>query len=454
MSVISDEAPQHARRLTRSLVAGLVLLLAASAAAGTDARGPATPGASNADQAGSEEDQSPESERYFAYLKRLDPEQLQQLKLDLRAVIDRCARCVDFDCPWGREVLSQVFSSRRRELPDLILYMRRDRNGLWSSQPVLQWEGKNTPHLFGASNVWILVFAEEKLPLEAERVTIYQQTVNPFAGLLSVIGVSAGTGQDKATDATKAEFFWAPLDAAGPPSLYLGIARLPIGTDSVNFVTVGLKEPKVQKSVPWLHGSGTVSTASRRAQGADAQGAAGPGEAAPQRTAASCPPAGEGETASQTPPAESETLSSVKLQPANAASAHFSNSGDSWTAFSVGFAQTLGVEDTALGQGASSHFNGYAMAKVYVRRPRIRAFQPEGVIERRSRMSLGFVLGTNLQDDPFDEFVVGFSVGNILGKSGLMVGANYTPFLEKKEGETVVRFEREWRLIWGVEYSF
>lgn len=379
--------------LATPLLVSVGLLLAASAALAGPAGGtPESVGAAN----------------YFAFLKRLDSEDLLELKRDLREVVNVCSEDVDRPCPKGATLLQSVFSKRRPELPDLILYMSRDdKCRLHSSRPVLQWKGKNTAHLFGANSVWILVFAEEKLPLEAAIVPIYQQTANPFAGLLPVVGVGSAPSQAEATKATTKELSWATINQESPGDFYLGTARLKVGTDSVNFVTVGLKESQEQvtECEPQLGGS--------------------------------------------------DPLEGASLVPANAASAHFSNSGDSFTAFSVGFAQTADVADTALGQGASGHLGAYAMAKIHVLRPRIKAFYPEDKIQRRSRLSLSFVLGTNLHDDPFEEFVAAFSVGNIMGKTGLLVGANYTPFLEKKENGVVVeRFEREWKLIWGVEYTF
>lgn len=400
------------------------------------------------------------TERYFGFLNRLDPTELLELKHCLLQVVNKCSQHVDQECYEGAEVLKRVFSARRRELPDMILYMSRDGEGrLRSSRPVLQWKGKNRAHLFGSNSIWILVFAEEKLPLEASIVTIYQQTTNPFAGLLSVIGVGTAPSQAKAAEADTTDLSWATMNRTGPPDFFLGTARLPVGTDSVNFVTVGLKESQekstVDVSVPRPAAGESVTTVVRRSQEETRKASEEPSEEEEEASADGEVSTEVVESGSGAPAGDPDPLEGADLQPANAASAHFSNSGDSFTAFSVGFAQTADVADTALGQGANSHFNGYAMAKIHVLRPRIKAYQTEGKIQRRSRLSFSFVLGTNLQNDPFEEFVAAVSVGNIIGKTGLLIGLNQTPFLEKKENGVVVeRFDREWKLIWGVEYTF
>ena len=393
------------------------------------------------------------AEHYFAFINRFDEVELKEFKYSLARVIVECSENVNKPCRPGHDLLDSLFTVRRPELPDVILYLRREGTEVKSSRPVLQWHGRNTAHLYGASNIWVLAFSYEKLDLEAEIVPIYEQATNPFAGIFAVLGLGGGA-QPKGPEEKKVKLSWAPITQDGSDPFYLGVARLPVGLESVNFVTLGLvpKSDAKAVSVPLPSEGEEITVTVRRSDEKARVKEEGQGEDGTLATLSARP---NSSGADHTSTCDADPLESITLHPFYAISAHFSNSRASLMAFSAGFGQTLDVEDTALGQEDGTHFNAYAIAKVYLIPPKIKAFQGNGRFSQKSLPSLSLVVGTNLQDEPFDEFMLGLSVGDLLGKVGFFIGANRTPFLQEREGDQVVRtFDREWRLIWGAEYTF
>jgi len=126
--------------------------------------------------------------------------------------------------------------------------------------------------------------------------------------------------------------------------------------------------------------------------------------------------------------------------------AHISNSRSSGAAFSLGLGATFDTDNTVLEEtGGDPYFNGYALTKFYFpgRRPRLDV-SPES--RARFRRSVGVVLGTNISNDPFDEIIVGLSIGHLVGKAGLVIGGNSVEVPETGD--------REWRSFFGVDFTF
>ncbi len=292
-----------------------------------------------------------------------------------------CTR-IEEVCEPGEELLRTLFQgSYRDDLPDFIVRLRKAEDGtLEVGQPLLIFDRRNTPYLLGVEHLWVLVVSDEKVEMNAQLTTIQEKEVNPFAGMIGLFGVDAGsTAPTSQSSAEEKTLSWRRLAGAEDDNpLYIGSTRLPIAADIVSRLT----------------------------------------------------------------------LSPASGSPVNFQSitAHLSNSRASSTAFSVGLGATFGVDDTALGETSSDpHFNAYALAKFYFpgQRPRLDVSPGR---KSRFRRSWGLVFGTNMTDDPFDQLVLGISIGHVVGKAGLVFAANA---IEGLDGG-----DREVRALFGVDFTF
>ena len=175
---------------------------------------------------------------------------LHESATPIRQLLDEIGRSctkVDGVCPAGAELLETLFrGSYRDNLPDFIVDLRRDEEGgrLRSRQPVLIFDRRNTPYLYGVEAIWILVVSEEEVPLEARLTTIQRREVNPFSGMLGVVGVSAGQEtQETESSVDSNELRWRRLNSSDDEEpLFIGSTRLPIDNDVVARITLIPKE--------------------------------------------------------------------------------------------------------------------------------------------------------------------------------------------------------------------
>ena len=370
-----------------------------------------------------------EAQRYF-HSKSLETD-IEDLRSWL-SCLEECCNRINKPCEVGDKILAWLYGIRRHELPNFIVYLKAPQNdgtgSLMAVPPSLIWRKKNTPYVRGADQIWVLVFSDRdpKIELDVELVTLFEKTANPFSGLLAALKVAPGTSVPEPARPEKTEIkTWTRLGPAeGDSVLYLGTARLPVANDSVNFLSLvpsAETESNDELARPWPWPEDAEVTLVVRPK---------------------LPSSTERDDNQETKAGGAQSEESLKTD-LRLVSGHFSNSSASLVAFSVGLIGTLNAEDTALAE--ETHFNGYALAKIYVRRPRIKAFLEEGRVSLRTRPSLGLVLGTGL-DDLFEEVVVGVSIGHVLGRTGVVLGANRIPRVE-----TV---DHEWRPFVGLEYTF
>jgi hypothetical protein len=157
--------------------------------------------------------------------------------------IEQTCTKIDTACPAGAELLESLFrGAYRDDLPDFIVDLRRDEEGgrLRARQPVLIFNRRNTPYLFGVEAVWVLVVSEAEVPIEARLTTIRHKEVNPFTGMMSVVGMSAGEAVQSAESSIESNSLrWRRLNSAPDEEpLYLGSARLPIATGVIARITL------------------------------------------------------------------------------------------------------------------------------------------------------------------------------------------------------------------------
>ncbi len=382
---------------------------------------------------------SPKSDAASSYFGHIEAacnkaEDCSSIRQEL-ALLDKCDDAkVDQRCEAAQQLLDKLFGGIYREnLPDLVLYLKQEKEGNFTKQrPVLIYEGKNTPYLYGVRFIHVLLISEHQAEMQASIATEYQREPNPLLFLFNLgAGLGATPDPDKAPESSEASIKWQPLNGGGQDSpLWLGYARLPVGGQSINRVTLRL-------------GSAKTSLAKFTYTKEDDK----PASYSMER---------EGELVDPSIPNITKSLA-PKSAPSGdflATTAHFSNSSASFAGASAALGVTFDTKGTGAAVSAENHaYNAYAFVELYAIRPRLYALPSSWLpyLDKKSlyRPSLGFVLGTNLTHGVLDELVYGVSIGHLVGNAGLILAANS---IQPKKGDEDKG--RKTRLLMGVEYSF
>lgn len=361
---------------------------------------------------------------YFGQARPLSATQISGLRALLRAADGKCSGSgaeIGQDCKEAEDALKLLFNNTfRGSLPDVLVYFEEQNGDLVPHRPLLIWRGKNTPYIFGARHLYVLIVSDEKLSLDARLTTIVETSPNPFLAVQTLLGFTPAEPKAPEPKTSGTGIAWAPIGAEDEAP-YLGWARLDIEMGSINRLTISARRETVTRTVTTEGPAGVLKAPKVKIEGKVEGPAPLPGDA-PE------PPFAE-------------------------IAAHISNSKAGRAGFGIAFGSTFDVEGTALGEdGGDLHENGYALAKVYALRPRLRV-GPES--KKLYRPSIALLVGTNIASDPFDELVLGVGVGHLVGKLGLMAGVNFVKPapLAEGAGDTEDR-SRERKLFVGVEYSF
>ena len=339
--------------------------------------------------------------------------------------IEECTQ-IDKTCPGANKLLDDLFGrTRHSKFANYIVYLdQHDRQGTFAeTQPVLMWNQKNTRYLFGAQEVYVLLFSESKVCASAQITTIAKSETNPFDAVLKALGKSLGPADTPAALKTQpAKFLWYPLSGDPEhPVLWLAIGSLPVEMNTTDWITVQLIQPTLQPK-----------------PAAESATFAGSAEAYQQYVADPC--------------VVDQPL--LYKAPFLARNAFFSDNRDSRIGVAVGFGLTFIGQKVGPKGASNPNLNGYALAKVYP----IPDFRPKLASDPNStggsiphRPSIGIVVGTNIGNDAFSELVVGVSVGHLFGNAGLIIGIN--EFAPAKTDNSPP-MNRRGRPFFGVEYSF
>lgn len=357
---------------------------------------------------------------FFGFKAELEPEDIAELRANLESAEAECST-IGEPCVANEVLLTLFGDTFRQKLPDVLLYVRRQEDGtLQTHRPLLLWKGENTPYVFGARHLYVLVVSDEKLSLNASLTTIAQRSTNPLAGILTLLKFAPAEPAAKEAKSNRAPIFWLPL-GSGSDGPYLGWARLDIEADSVNRLTIAPRYETVKRKVT-------------------------------ENEKDDDKPKYELERVAEGPeplPGEGGEI------PFREVTAHLSNSRATHAGFGVALGTTFDVEDTALQEGGSDlHHNAYALAKLYLLRPRLKV-GPDP--KSQYRFSVGLVFGTNVANDPFEELIGGISIGHLIGKLGLTVGVNFVrpkDGMDEMAGAGESDGGNERKLFVGVDYSF
>lgn len=352
----------------------------------------------------------------------------------------RTCREAPTDCAPATAALKRIIGSvYRSELPDLLAYYTSPEktDGATVYGPVIMYRGQATPFLFGAEHIWVLVVSDDKaVTLSAKATDIVQKPVNPFSAIFSALDFASAAAGESEVISDEVTLKWSEIASKCPEAtgktecekLYLAAGRLSLNQGAIGRVSIRPRQsnPSVSTQVTVKLGSGGERTATeiKRTVGSDK----------------SSKKLADEIIAEQTP------VAVKRVPPFQAMSAFFSNSKGSFAGVALGLGATFHADSTGLDNyGGETHLNGYVLSKFYLRRPRLGT-----TLDRRTfRPSIGLTVGTNLQDDPFEQLVAAVSVGHVVGSVGAFIGGNLVPPSDSSDNRG-----RKWRLVFGVDYSF
>jgi hypothetical protein len=301
-------------------------------------------------------------ENFFGTIQEFDGSQIVSLRELLMSIDAQCTR-IEKKCPAAIELYG-VLAGRLESasFPTHLIYI--DGDGQVRTNLMLHRD-RVTPFLYGEENVWVLVFSEVEVELEAWLTTLWMQRKSQKSQLSETF-VAPGERTLKAREAQEAvksielEIL---NDEETDNRIWFGGARFMIEPLGAYSVSVRVQEP-------------------------------GHKDAAEFR----------------------------------AVTANFSNSLDRSVDLGLGLGATFdlepgdfsGLDGVVVGE---ANLNLYLMLDIYIIKPTL--LKP--IVRSpwaRYRPSIGIAIGTNLQFWKAQEFNIGVSIGHIVGRHGLVIGVN------------------------------
>lgn len=315
---------------------------------------------------------------------------------------------VERDCKGGNHLLDCLFGeTRQTKFANYIVYFdQRHTPGTFRHHPsILMWNQKNTRYVYGAQQVFILLFTEYKACFTAYITTLTKSQPNPFDVLNLVNKGVAPVSKDAGLQTRPAEFSWYPLSGdPDNPVMWLAIAPATVDINTADWITVRFMQPKPKSDKTTLPDECIVD-----------------------------------------PQAPAVAYKGNFL----AYNAFFSNNRESRVAVSLAFATTFTNREVSPPNGRSNPYaNAYAFTKIYTRRPKLVSNRNKTGGSIAYRQSLAIALGTNVTNSPLRELLLGVSVGHLAGNVGFIAGMNYfTPNDATTTG-------RRHRPFIAIDYSF
>ena len=418
---------------------------------------------------------------------------------EVRRLLRKLEYCEDGKkCATGNTLLGKVFGIYVPTLPKVIVYLEQcqetgaasgyctpSKDGKFSKRtPVLMYDRQRTAHVYGARQVYALVFAERKTCVSAHVTLNYRSEPNPLSLILSAVSsVKLDAAAAKASESKQLTFKWYPLSGnydPKAPGLWVGLAGVPIDENTVNWMTIepgnprpkpGQGEPAIPPECVGQEGADEIELRTGPQVQKENVGARKlfnelrelkPGSDATlvlkdqqldirtgqSRNPNASKPAADGGAK----PEASKSLDANFV----AADAFFSNSPGGRATMAIALGWTKNTKDTSLGTGGSnSSFNGYALVKWYLVKPTLRPLPDSECFGMSSWIwttyrcpSFGLFAGMNVKNDIFSEIVYGVSIGHIWDNVGLVGGWN--SIAGGKNGQE----GRQKRPFVGIEYSF
>ena len=172
------------------------------------------------------------------------------VKSRLETIEKKCG-FVERRCKAGNDLLNELFGqTRHTKFANYIVFFDQDHTpGRFRQehQPFLMWNQNNTRYLYGAQEVYILLFTQYKACFTAYGTTLVKNEPNPF-DFFNLINRSAPPATKEAGLQTHAaEFTWYPLSGdPGTPAMWLAVASVPVDVNTADWITVRYAQPKKQ----------------------------------------------------------------------------------------------------------------------------------------------------------------------------------------------------------------
>jgi hypothetical protein len=295
-------------------------------------------------------------------------------------------------CPAAAELHRAIVGDGGKLLPLLVVYL--DEN-LEMKANRLIWKDRVTPFIRDAQNVWVVVFSDRKITLEASLERLWAQEETLTKGLRDVF-ISSGKRsiEDEQGRALVKPIELTDLarDDAGAEPLWIGRERFLLMPDTAYRLRIY--------------------------------------------------PADE----------ESEAATSFKVLQAS-----FTNSANKSLDFGLGIAATFvdgldqppGMIPTDIDGIVREHYvlNAYWMLQIYIKDPvLVKPIAPKR--GSRYRTSYAVTIGANLNVFELNELLIGLNIGHLFGRNGIVVGANFlNPFEDVSGADEVKPFV-------GVNFNF
>jgi hypothetical protein len=330
------------------------------------------------------------NEGFFHIIKEVDADRLNRIRQLLLSIETDCTELVG-KCEAGIELRDTlVDGDASRHLPMLFVYL--DKN-LEVKTNRLVWRNLATPFVIGAQNVWVVVISEHPVDLEANTTLLWGEKASMTPGTQDVF-ISEGK---RALESEEGRVMGKPLaleTLAGSgvdDELFIGIGRFAIRMGGAYRI----------KIVP--------STESARQQ--------------------------------------------AQFQSVHAS---FSNSTNSSIDFGIGAGFTFDTGDLTESPGTGNDINGiqgenyvlsaYWMLQIYLRKPML--LEPiANKTGSRYRTSYAVTVGFNLNIFDLEQFILGFNIGHLFGRNGVVIGANFTDLDNSDAGNEIYPF-------FGVNFNF
>jgi hypothetical protein len=321
---------------------------------------------------------------YFGKISELSAPQVDRLRSLLVAVGEECTR-LERRCRSGDELFALIFGGLNVSSQPIHLVYIDDANRVRTN--LVLHKHRVTPFMYGQRNVWVIVFAENPLELEAGLTTLWRQRRGTLSGLEGIF-VSEGRETVEAREAQTDSIslvFDKVADEASGDELHYATGRFFVEPLAVYSTSI----------TPVEH-----------------------------------PEAGEAGFVD--------------------ARANFSNSLDRSLDLGLALGATLRTEpgDDLVLEGVSvgdANLNLYLMLDIYIIKPALLSPMVES-FWGRYRPSIGLAVGTNITFWEAQEFNVGVSLGHLFGRHGLVFGVNIIDPPDEGGGSTG-ETESEERLV-------
>jgi hypothetical protein len=423
------------------------------------------------------------SSRYFGVIPaKPDPKNPDALSSALAEFERNAPYPIGKECAPAEKVFTAIYGKLYYpEWPKLLVYVKK---GGGIVGPVLLNNGNNEAHLHGAKNLFVILIAQAPLRLEARMTTLTPKWINPFIGLVSALTSAPEKKESEVNVGASQPIHLHQIDTPGGAAYWYGATGFTLQTDTVSRVSIRPVSEEVTRQVvtvrtdePPRPVDATTEKKATKVETGTAQISVteeivttrGVGE--PSRPAPATPASKTTTTETQTPtlPERVPLLLDGKPQlEAESVQANFSNTEGSLIGVAIGaggifdrtILKTVKAKDR---KGAdisvdaeTHHLSALVYGKFYLHRPRLRVRGRESWLARVPgsifgpyRPSFAVIVGTNVSpSSAFNDFVVGGTIGHLIGRVGIVAGKEWTGardgfFHKRQEGWFV-----------GFDYSF